>query len=183
MSNKNLGILLLICPFIFLIILLALYGILDYLTHGINSPTLSMVKIIFGFLGIIFVIGIPIAIIFGFKNIKKYKEIEAKNISQKMQYDGLTPDQINYINRLSWGAFFCTFIWALGNKLYLWAFGCFVPFWNVYVWLNLFVDGRRMAWEKNKWISFKQFTRRQIIMAVVIAIFIILRILNEITKS
>jgi len=69
-------------------------------------------------------------------------------------------DQI-YLNNLSWGAFFCPLIWALGNKLYIWAIASLVPFLNLYVWLKLFFDGRQIAWENNKQIDFSAFKTRQ----------------------
>ena len=183
MTNKKLGILFLVGPFASLVIILALYGVSGFIFSGMSNPVLSIMRVVFGFLGIIAVIGILVGLILGIKYLKKDKDTETQDLSQKEQYKNLAQDQINYINKFSWGAFFGSLVWALGNKLYLWALGFLVPFWNIYVWIKLSIDGRKMAWEQGKWTGFEQFKKRQLIMAWIIAILFVLEIISELTGS
>lgn len=97
-----------------------------------------------------------------------------EELKKEMLYCGLSSEQITYISGWSWGAFFGGVIWAIGNKLYLWAFGYLVPFLNIFIWFNLSKNGRKMSWSKSKRKNFEQFKKRQIFLNWIILIIMIL---------
>lgn len=96
-------------------------------------------------------------------------------------YQGLTVEQITFIQKWSWGAFFSPIVWALGNKLYLWALGCLVPLFNIYVWIKLASGGRAMAWEEGNWKDFEQFKKRQKIMMVIIVLLFVVGLASRVS--
>lgn len=174
MTNKQKGILFLVGPFAGLVGSLALYGLFASMLGGGNFRISQILKIVFGFIGMVSVVGIPFGLIFGIKSLKKEQTQSIPATVQGEKYKSLNTEQTKFINSLSWGAFFGAFIWALGNGLYLWALGFLVPFWNIYVWIKLLISGRKLAWENKEWKSFEQFKKRQmIIMWIIIALYVL----------
>lgn len=80
-----------------------------------------------------------------------------KRIKEKIIYMDLLPEEMKYISGSSLGAFLGSFFWPLGNKIYFYSFGYFIPFFNLYMAFH----GRRISWEKGNWKDFNQFKKRQ----------------------
>lgn len=151
--------------------------------NDLRTTTASIINVSLSFLGIIAVllifVGIPLGIYFLSK-----KDLTTDNITSLQnneKYKNLTPEQITYIHKFSWGAFICSGVWPWGNKLYLWGVLAFVPLVNIFVWLKLAIEGRKMAWEQGGWTNFEQFKNRQKIMAWIILAVIILAFLGNLS--
>lgn len=136
------------------------------------SAIINVILSLFGLLALI--VGIPLGIILLAK-----KDTDMAVLSQKEAYKGLSPDQLTFVDRWSWGAFLGGPIWAVGNKLYVWAVLGLLPIVNVYAMFKLGSQGRKMAWEEGGWQGFEQFKHRQQIMAWIILAFFIFSILAQ----
>jgi TIR domain len=64
------------------------------------------------------------------------------------------------LKKWNWGAFLLTFIWGIGHGV-MRSFLVFVPFYGLYEWVMLGINGNRWAWEKRKWESIEHFRRSQ----------------------
>lgn len=60
----------------------------------------------------------------------------------------------------SWGAFWLTWIWGIGNNTFR-AFWIFCPFVNIIMWFVLGAKGRQWAWQHKRWNSIEQYNRVQ----------------------
>ena len=62
----------------------------------------------------------------------------------------------------NWGAFFLTWVWGIGNRVWL-AFIALipVPFVGLAMMIILGLKGNEWAWQCKKWDSIEQFRRRQ----------------------
>lgn len=143
-KNKKLGLLFLISPICLLIFILVAYAIVNFVgssmmmgggegvidTGSIGlaeastvSNAIRIINAVLGLFGVIAVlcllVGVPLGIYFLAK--KEGSEALQKLRLKKPEFASLPDDQLLYICNLSWGAFFGAGIWALGNKLYLWA--------------------------------------------------------------
>ncbi len=173
MRKKTLGVLLIIAPAALLIATMTAYAVASFVMIGMrdggNETFTSMagmtVNVVLGGIGFVCVLGIIPALIGGIVVLSKRDEAEMAALKAHPKYAGLTEDQIAFIARPSFGAFFCTLVWGIGNKLYGWAVASLVPIVAVYPWLKLTIDGRRMAWEEGRWQDFEQFRKRQTIVA------------------
>lgn len=95
---------------------------------------------------------------------------------------GLTPDQVQFIDKFSLGGLLIPQIHLFATHLIKDGFLLMVPFYNIYVWLRGAFRGRRRSWETGEWKDFASFERRQrlmdkaalIILAVIIGYFIVL---------
>jgi hypothetical protein len=199
-KNKRKGIIFILLPFITLTLILTAYAIAKFVLSAyangqestINpqtgllntaSQTVKIAQIInvaLGLVGVLAVVSMFILIPLGIYFLSRKEPNATADLAQSEKYRGLTPEQINYINSWSWGAFFGSGIWAVGNKLYIWLLLALIPVVNLYVWIKLSMDGRKMAWEKG-WGNFDQFKKRQKIMAWVIVGFSVLYLLSQIT--
>ncbi len=148
---------------------------------AVRSPfttTAAIANVILGFLGTIGIIGMLIGIPVGIYFLAK-KDADPLQVANDPMFQGLTPEQVSYINGWSWGAFFGAFVWPLGNKLYWWALGSLVPLWGIYVWIHLAISGRALAWEKSV-KNFEHFKRRQKIIAIIIISILIVYFLLQV---
>lgn len=73
----------------------------------------------------------------------------------------VVPDEIR---RWSWGAFLLTWIWGLGNKVYL-ALLCLIPYVGIIMVIVLGIKGNEWAWRNKKWDDVEHFKRVQKIWA------------------
>ena len=64
------------------------------------------------------------------------------------------------LNRWSWGAFFLSAIWGVGNKTYV-ALLVFVPVINIFVMIALGLKGNKWAWRNKEWDSVEHFVKVQ----------------------
>jgi len=60
----------------------------------------------------------------------------------------------------SWGAFFLTWIWGIGNSVWL-ALLAFVPFVGIVMPFVLGIKGREWAWQAKRWDSVEHFKKTQ----------------------
>ena len=92
------------------------------------------------------------------------EEEEIRNIT------GLTQKQISFIKRFSPGAFLNPFIWSICYGFWDLALKSLIPVYGIYIWLNLAINGRRIAWERKKWGNFDSFSRRESIALILSAL-------------
>jgi hypothetical protein len=148
----------------------------------LRTTVSSLISVILSLIGLIAVIGILIGAPLGIYYLSKSedeKNYPVQTPQTQEKYRDLTPEQIAYINKWSWGAFFAFPIWVLGNGLYMWVFATFIPFFNIYAVFKLAMHGRKMAWEEETWKNFDEFKQRQKIMAWIIFVIIILATVGE----
>ena len=60
----------------------------------------------------------------------------------------------------NWGAFLLTFIWGIGNNVWISLIG-FIPGFAIPMYIVLGVKGNKWAWQKKKWDSIEHFKRTQ----------------------
>lgn len=188
MRKKTLGLILIFSPWILMPLVLSAYAISTFLVMvsadgesnlvGIGS----LIGILLQFFGIVvvlgFIIGTPLGIFF----LTRKEPERSVLLKAKPRFQSLTDDEIHSVSRWSWGAFFNPTIWAFGNRLWLWGIGTLIPFWHVYVWLRLAIDGRQLVWERSQ-LTIGQFQRRQKIIAWIIGILIVLAIVLSIPAA
>ncbi|MEK7105721.1 MAG: hypothetical protein AAB865_03495 [Patescibacteria group bacterium] len=180
-TRKTIGALLTFVPIPLLAVVLSGYALSLFVVRGIidagADPSLPFGGAINAFMGvmgvlaIIFILCIPLGIFLLVK--KDPKEIEV--LKQQPAYAHLTDEQLHLVTGASLGAFLNPFVWAMGNHLYWWAAGMLVPFWNLYVWVRLVVEGRRMSFEKG-WSNFEFFKKSQKTILQVIVILIVVQV-------
>jgi len=66
----------------------------------------------------------------------------------------------NEIKRWNWGASLLTWIWGMGNEVYI-AFLSFLPIFSIIMPFVLGMKGSEWAWRNKKWDSIEQFKRVQ----------------------
>jgi len=141
-KNKKLGLVFLLGPICILVVILVIYAIVSFaISTGSPSETgllntgsvtglvqqsrgaaiASIINVVLGLLGVICVLGIIVGVPLGIYFLARKEPGEVATTLTGPQYQGLTPEQLKYISSWSWGAFFGSMVWPLGNKLYLWA--------------------------------------------------------------
>ncbi len=93
---------------------------------------------------------------------------KATDLLKDPAFANLSVEELESIDRLSWGAFFGSFIWPLSTGLYLWAFLSLIPILNIVIFFKLWVHGRRMSWKALKMTNFEEFQKRQMIPVIII---------------
>jgi len=132
MTNKKKGLILLIVPIASLFIILFAYTIANFVISSVVGSTgapvvvvAQIINVVLGLFGLLAVIGIfvgiPLGIYFLSKGDEKNNLAKIQELKKDPKYATLTDEQIVFISKWSWGAFFATGIWSLGNKLYSWA--------------------------------------------------------------
>lgn len=64
------------------------------------------------------------------------------------------------IDRWNWGAYFLTWIWGLGNRVYI-ALLVFIPVVNLIILVLLGLKGNKWAWRARTWEGLERFKRSQ----------------------
>lgn len=188
-KNKKIGLIALIGPIAVLLLISVAYAVTNYILSQlpINSSidvigsdprqtTAMVVRVALGFFGMLAIIALIPGMVVGIVYLRK-KDDPVTELKYQPRFAGLTDEQINYISGWSWSAFFGSFVFAIGNRLYGWALLSLIPIVSLYVWIKLSISGRRLSWEKGGWGSFEIFRKRQKIVAIVIVILIILGLL------
>jgi hypothetical protein len=89
-------------------------------------------------------------------------KIVAENTSGQGFLQGEVPEEIKEWN---WGAFLLTWIWGIGNKVWVALLGLLslvpIPFAGLAVAIVLGIKGNEWAWQCKKWDSIDQFRHRQ----------------------
>lgn len=172
LSKKQIGILWMTIPFLGLMVTFLLMslsgGALSLLisTGAESSGVFQGLGIVFGFLGVVSIVAMLIGIPVGLYFFSRVEPHEVSDLARHAAYEGLSEDQVEYIAKWSWSAFFLHWIWTLCNRgVRFWTLGYFAPLINYYFFIKLSMHGRRMTWESGKWRSFKEFRKRQTILA------------------
>lgn len=180
-SYKKIGAFMVAGPIVGIVAVLILYALTTFVfsTFGGGNGG-QIVMIFFSFLGLVTLVSLAIGIPLG---IPFFVRRDADNFAQDLAYarvnpiyKGLTDQQIVYILDWSWAAFFGSFLWPIGEKLYLWAVLSLLS--NVFPLAPFVIacmmgrEGRKMAWEKG-WPSFQDFRQRQSVMAWVVGICVV----------
>jgi len=95
-----------------------------------------------------------------------------------MQEDSITKREVKKWN---WGAFLLTFIWGIGNRVYI-SLLALIPIVNIVMAVILGVKGNEWAWRKNRSLSLAEFKQLQkswakwgiIIIAITSVVFLVL---------
>lgn len=141
-KNKKIGLALLLSPICALVVILIVYAMVSFVISAGSTPETGMlntgsvtglvqqsrgaaiasiINVVLSLLGVISVLGMIICVPLGIIFLARKEPSEVASALVGSQYQGLTPEQLTYISGWSWGAFFGSMVWALGNKLYLWA--------------------------------------------------------------
>lgn len=181
MRKKTLGVLLMVAPPILLVTTISGYAIASFVIAqlaegGAESigPIGGLINLALGGVGLVSMLGIVPAFIGGAVMMSQRDDAEIAALKAKPAYAGLTDDQISFVTKPSWGAFFCTPVWGISNKLYVWSVASLIPVIGIYPWFKLTLDGRRLAWEEGRWEGFAPFQKRQTISAwIIVALLVI----------
>lgn len=144
------------------------------------ETTAKIINVVLGLVGLLAVLITFITVPLGIYFLSKKDQNKIQELQKSTKFQHLTPEQIQFASGWSWGAFFSTPIWALGNKLYLWTLLSLLPLVNIYAWIKLSIDGRKMSWEEGNWSDFDQFKQRQKIVAIIIVVVTILYVIAKI---
>lgn len=176
MKKRTIGIALIVLPWILLPSVIVGYAIFSYAIAraGVSEGMIGLatvIKLCLGLLGTVAIAGLLVGTPIGLYLVGQKDEEQLAALRANPKFHGLSDEDFRYIAGWSWGAFFGSFFWALGNKLWLWALGSFVPFWHVYVWIKLAADGRQIAWEQlgETPVAFKK-RQKVVAWAIVVAI-------------
>lgn len=168
-----------VLPWILLPTVLAGYAISQFVIAqtaavGANVGTIGAgINLLMGLLGVLGVLGFLVGLPVGIYLVTRKETEWLDALKRKPRFHGMSDESLRFVTGWSWSAFFSTPVWALGNKLWLWFLGSFVPIWNVYVWFKLSADGRQIAWERSS-EHIGAFRKRQRIIAwVVLALFVL----------
>ncbi|HBL39064.1 TPA: hypothetical protein DDZ10_00075 [Candidatus Uhrbacteria bacterium] len=184
LSKRQIGILWMSIPFLTLAIVLLLFsltgGVLTFFIQNTTGSTGAFqgFGIILGILGVLAIIGMIIGIPVGLYFFSRIEPHEVSNLVRHAAYEHLTHEQVEYIAKWSWSAFFMRWIWTLCNRgVRFWTLGFFAPIVQQYFWVKIAMHGRRMTWESGRWQSFKEFRKRQRILAWVAWVLAILSVI------
>ena len=183
--KRTFAIVLILSGFIILPTVLAGYAISSFIiaTQLDGGASLGMFsRLLLGPMGLIGVLGFLVGIPAGIVLFVHANKDLARELRGQEPYHSMPEDQFQFLMKPSWGAFFNAPAWAFCNKLYGWGVvALFVPIINLYAWLRLFADGRRMAWSQAGWHSFEQFRNRQKTAAWVVTGVIVLSLCLSVT--
>ena len=172
LSKKQIGILWMTIPFVALILVISLYAIANFVIMAsiaggaTEAGGFSFFRILLGIFGFLSILGAVVGIPVGLYFFSRVEPHEVSDLGRKTVYEGLSHEQVEYIAKWSWSAFFMHWIWTLANRgVRFWTLGFFAPIIQQYMWIKVSMHGRRMTWESGKWKSFKEFRKRQMILA------------------
>jgi len=93
---------------------------------------------------------------------EKNKKISSKERADAVEnINGLTLKETSFVKGFSLAAFLNPFIWCICYGFWDLFLESLIPVYGIYVWLNLAINGRRIAWERKKWQHFDSFLRRE----------------------
>ncbi len=187
MKKRTIGIGLIVLPWILLPSVLVVYAIFSFMLTraGVGDGIVgfaTVVNLCLGILGTVAIAGMLIGIPIGLYLVSRKDAERLAALRANPRFKDLSDEDFKFVTGWSWGAFFGSVIWALGNKLWLWSLGTLVPLWNVYVWIKLAADGRQLAWERldDTPVAFK---KRQGFVAWVIVVFLVLAIVSSVMDA
>ncbi len=161
--NKKIGLLWLLSPIILLVAILLAFGIAQFILSangmGENNTTAAIIRVIFGFLGIIAVILIPVGVIVGIMYLRK-KELDDNGPYDERSGKGAASVIPAELGKWSWGAAGLGWIWGVYHGVWISLLG-FIPLLNLVWWIVLGLKGNEWAWRKNKWESVEEFKKKQ----------------------
>jgi len=161
-KNKIKGILWLTLPIVTLAIIMASWAIIKFITLQsafTNYTAISILNIILSLLGIVAVLGLIVGIPLGIIYLAK------KELNPNVQYDersgkGDASEIPAEIKGWSWSAAFLNWIWGAYHNVWI-SFLVFVPILNYVWWIYMGINGRKLAWQSDKWPSVEYFLKKQ----------------------
>lgn len=162
-KKKTLGIILICAPFAGLVLILLAWAVVIFIVgtgSRFDSTSLNIIQWLLGFLGLIFVLAIPVGLVVGIILIvKKGPQVTAMAYDQRSGRgeDSVIPDEIVGWN---WGAAGLTFIWGITYNVWL-SLLSFVPVLGFFWWIVLGIKGNEWAWEQTQWQSVVHFQQTQ----------------------
>jgi hypothetical protein len=187
-SKKTLGMMLIIMPGVLLVTTLAAYAISSFVMMALMSSIdglaiVRIIRIILSVMGIVSIGGVFIGIPLGIYFVTRKEPERDAQLRKLPRFSTLSDAEFKAVTSWSIFSFVNPLVWALGNKMWLWALGTFVPFWNIYVWLRLSIDGKALVWERSEWTveSFKK--RQKIIGWVIVVLFFSPLIIKAVVSS
>lgn len=162
--NKKIGLFLITGPLFGLIIVSMLYAILAFILSSTgaaeSAPTVAqIIRLVFGLLGIVFVlaflIGIPVGIVY----LNKKELVDGANYDDRSgkKEASIVPDEIKKWN---WGAAGLTWIWGVYHGVWI-SLLTFIPIVNIVMVIVLGIKGSEWAWRSRKWESVEKFVVSQ----------------------
>lgn len=165
-NNKLMGVLCIALPPLLLMLILAMFAMMSFIFtqagSGVASDTvvvmMGVMHIILGLGGIFCVIGMFVGIPVGIYLLAQAAPITGPYDKHSGKGEASTvPAEIR---GWSWGGFMLTWIWGIGNSVWL-SLLCFVPFVGLVMMFVLGAKGREWAWREKKWVSVDEFKRVQ----------------------
>jgi len=154
----------LITPIVGLFLTFSAYAITSFVMTNLGSQTEEMatiatiIRILLGFLGIVFVvwaiIGIPVGVLYLVR--KELPEGQYDKRSGK----GSESEVPKEVKRWSWGGFGISIIWGLYHRVWI-SLLTLIPLAGLIVAIYLGIKGNELAWRKNHWKSVEDLHKSQ----------------------
>ena len=162
------GIILIVFPFVVLTAILSLYAILMFTLQtmfgavpdnsDVRMVIANIIKVIFGFLGVLDVCALPVLVTIGIMMIcKSNKHIESFDARSGQGKNSQVPEEIR---GWSWGAAGLNWIWGVYHNVWI-TLLAFIPVFNWFTWIWFGLKGNAWAWRKTKWESVEAFKASQ----------------------
>jgi hypothetical protein len=87
-----------------------------------------------------------------------------------------SPDVEAELRKWNWGAFLLSWIWAIGNRVWI-GLLALIPIVGLVMMFVLGIKGNRWAWEKKRWRDIEDFHRTQRKWAIAGLVFLVLTVL------
>lgn len=159
----------LILPTISLVILLAGFAMFSFVSASVAEATGSdfvalsgaiggLVHLFVGLLGVLIVIALIVGIPVGIYLLAQPAPVTGPYDKRSGKGEASTvPAEIR---GWSWGGFMLTWIWGVGNSVWL-SLLCFVPLVGFVMMFVLGAKGKEWAWRERQWVSVDEFKRVQ----------------------
>lgn len=158
--NQRIGGWIIGAPFIGLLLILVLFAV-NNLVLGSAGPGVvsTVVNIVLGFLGVVFVVAIFVCVPLGIvmRGKREIPDGAAYDERSGQGPSSVVPPELKGWN---WGAAGLSFIWGLYHHVWL-SLVVFVPLVNIVWWIVLGVKGNEWAWRSQRWVSVDEFNQMQ----------------------
>ena len=159
-KNKKIGTLYIITPYLSLIVVLLLYGLININSTGAPGP--SMVNKILGIFGFVSILGFFIGFYLGYKKLTKKEPTDLKLDNRSGEgKKSVIPKEIKKWN---WGAAGLTWIWGVYHGVWIAMIIIVIakiPFASLLVTIFLGIKGNEFAWKSQKYESVEKFLESQ----------------------
>ena len=165
-NNKLMGVLCIVLPPIILVVLMAMYAMASCISAQSGGGTGSdgafmlgnIMRLLMGLGGILCILGMFVGIPVGIYLLAQPTPITGA--FDKRSGKGEASTVPAEIKGWSWGGFMLTWIWGIGNSVWL-SLLCFVPMVGFIMMFVLGAKGKEWAWRERQWVSVDEFKRVQ----------------------